>query len=120
MENHRLFTRIPFEATVKITDPQDNKTWESRLLDISLKGMLVTEPKAWQGKLQQRFLVRLLLENSDVEIDMEVSTAHIEQHHVGFRCEHIDLDSITHLRRLVELNLGDTQLLNRELSALGR
>ena len=30
----------------------------------------------------------------------------------------IDLDSITHLRRLVELNLGDEKLLERELSHL--
>jgi hypothetical protein len=33
-------------------------------------------------------------------------------------CESIDLDSITHLRRLVELNAGDPALLERELTAL--
>ena len=38
---------------------------------------------------------------------------------LGLRCVDIDLDSITHLRRLVELNLGETELLERELSALG-
>jgi hypothetical protein len=51
---------------------------------------------------------------------MDVSVAHVEDQHIGFRCEHIDLDSITHLRRLVELNVGDTDILYRELSALGR
>jgi hypothetical protein len=120
MENHRLFTRIPFEATAQLVNKKDNRTWECRLLDISLKGILVSEPQGWQGNLDELFLVTLTLDNSDVEIRMEVSTAHIEQHHIGFRCEHIDLDSITHLRRLVELNVGDTQILNRELSALGR
>ncbi len=35
-----------------------------------------------------------------------------------FRCEHIDIDSITHLKRLIELNLGDEALLHRELAHL--
>ena len=38
---------------------------------------------------------------------------------IGFVCRHIDVDSISHLRRLVELNLGDEALLERELAALG-
>jgi hypothetical protein len=50
---------------------------------------------------------------------MDVTVAHCESEHVGFHCDHIDIDSITHLRRLVELNLGDPELLERELSALG-
>jgi hypothetical protein len=42
-----------------------------------------------------------------------------EQELLGFVCQYIDLDSISHLRRLVELNLGDGSLLERELAALG-
>ena len=56
----------------------------------------------------------------DASIRMDVTVAHVEDQHIGFRCEHIDLDSITHLRRLVELNVGDIDILNRELSALGQ
>jgi hypothetical protein len=33
-------------------------------------------------------------------------------------CTKIDLESITNLRRLVELNLGDEAALNREISAM--
>jgi hypothetical protein len=40
-------------------------------------------------------------------------------HRIGYRWEKIDLDSFSQLKRLVELNLGDPELLNRELSALG-
>ena len=36
----------------------------------------------------------------------------------GLHCLAIDIDSVTHLRRLVELNLGDPALLEREVSAL--
>jgi len=41
-----------------------------------------------------------------------------EPERIGFACTHIDIDSAAHLRRLVELNLGNPELLARELSAL--
>jgi hypothetical protein len=50
---------------------------------------------------------------------MEVVLTRAQPQSLGFVCRHIDLDSISHLRRLVELNLGDEQLLERELAALG-
>ena len=115
--DNRLFTRIPFEASVQIISPED--TWDCDLIDISLKGVLVSQPESWGGALDDPFLLELKLHNSDTIIRMDVSVAHIESSHIGFRCEHIDLDSITHLRRLVELNVGDTEILNRELTALG-
>jgi hypothetical protein len=37
---------------------------------------------------------------------------------LSLSCTEIDLDSITHLRRLLELNLGDPDLIERELSDL--
>ena len=49
---------------------------------------------------------------------MEARVVHVEGRYAGLRCLAIDLDSVTHLRRLVELNLGDPALLERELSAL--
>jgi hypothetical protein len=44
--------------------------------------------------------------------------AHVEGEHVGLLCRSIDIESITHLRRLLEINLGDAKLLERELKAL--
>ena len=49
---------------------------------------------------------------------MEVSVAHIEESRIGFYCQHIDIDSISHLHRLVELNLGNEKLLEREMSEM--
>ena len=53
-------------------------------------------------------------------IDMQVTVAHHEDGRIGFHCEAIDLESISHLRKLVELNLGDADLVNRELVQLGQ
>jgi 7-cyano-7-deazaguanine synthase len=49
---------------------------------------------------------------------MEARIVHVEGRHVGLLCLSMDLASATHLHRLVELNLGAPELLDRELSAL--
>ena len=51
-------------------------------------------------------------------INMTLVFSNEHNNALGFRCEHIDIDSMTHLKRLVELNLADEALLHRELSAL--
>ena len=40
----------------------------------------------------------------------------LEQLHLS--CVNIDIDSISHLRRLIELNIGDATAAERELSEL--
>ena len=52
------------------------------------------------------------------QISMETRVAHEQGRYIGLLCLAIDLDSITHLRRLVELNLCDPNLLEREVSVL--
>jgi len=52
-------------------------------------------------------------------IGMSVTLAHVHQDSLGFRCQRIDLDSFLRLKRMIELNLGNTDMLERELEALG-
>ena len=116
IDDKRKFSRIPFDTTVHLVSAEGS--WNCQLLDISLKGLLATMPADWQAKTGDLYLVEMLTENEEATIRMEVSVMHTEDNHAGFRCEHIDLDSISHLRRLVELNLGDSDVLDRELSEL--
>ena len=51
-------------------------------------------------------------------IAMSTEVAHTEGLHTGLLCRGIDLDSVTHLRRLIELQLGDPALLERDLGEL--
>jgi hypothetical protein len=51
---------------------------------------------------------------------MDVAVVHIEDNETGLQCNAIDIDSISHLRRLIELNLGDSNQLNKELNQLSR
>ena len=115
--NKRRFSRIIFDTEVRLIS--DKGLWESKLIDISLKGLLITVPQAWKSDIGDHYLTELFADNEDTVIRMEVSVAHIGERRVGLKCEHIDLDSISHLRRLLELNIGDIDIINRELSELG-
>lgn len=109
--------RINFKAPAIVHAGKGD--WVGEMLDISLQGVLIKTPYGWQGEVGDECTVDFQL-SGDVVVSMSVKIAHIELDYVGMHCEHIDIDSATHLRRLVELNLGDEELLNREFAALQR
>ncbi|MBA1271826.1 PilZ domain-containing protein [Stutzerimonas azotifigens] len=115
-QERRRFQRIDFDASLVLT--QHDQRWSATLLDLSLQGVLAERPEDWNGDACLPFSARIVL-GPDAQVRMEVDLAHEEGNALGFACRHIDLDSISHLRRLVELNLGDSELLERELAALG-
>jgi hypothetical protein len=114
-QERRRFKRIPFDASTELR--QGEHRWPVTLLDLSLKGLLVGKPAAWHADAEAPFSADIHLAD-DALVTMELRLAHDEEHQLGFKCEHIDLDSITHLRRVIELNLGDPAALERELGEL--
>lgn len=112
----RRFSRIHFEATVNVVT--DQQRWQSVLIDISLKGVLLQLPEAFDAVQDRDYRIEISLDNGEL-ITMETALAHQRNDCIGFACNRIDMDSFARLKRLVELNLGDPDLLNRELSALG-
>lgn len=114
--DRRRFQRFEFDAETELT--QGQRRWPVQLHDLSLKGLLVRLPTEWDADPAQPFEARIRL-SDDAEVRMEVEMTHGEGELVGMVCRHIDVESISHLRRLVELNLGDEALLERELAALG-
>ncbi|HHJ16092.1 MAG TPA: FHA domain-containing protein [Gammaproteobacteria bacterium] len=112
----RRFSRIPFDVQVTLAHAQDS--WDTGLIDISLHGALIKTPQDFASTPDREYRLSVHLEGGP-DISMDVQVAHHENEELGLRCKDIDVDSITHLRRLVELNLGDPELLERELSALG-
>jgi hypothetical protein len=49
---------------------------------------------------------------------MDGEVVHVRGNRVGVKCDEMDLESMAHLRRLVELNVADDGVLQGELSAL--
>ncbi len=112
----RRFHRIVFDAPCEL-HCQDS-VWRTEVLDVSLKGVLVKRPESWSAPLKQPCEVVIHLDGEHTGIVMAVELRHVEPHRLGFKCQYIDLESAGHLKRLVELNLGDPALLEREFAHL--
>lgn len=117
-KNRRRYSRIPFVDNVTLQDTTGTTTWPCLLIDVSLAGALLECPANFSAKQDQTFTLTIKLDGEAIVINMLVNVAHQQQKRIGFLCQQIDADSITHLRRLVELNLGDAELVRRELGQL--
>lgn len=112
----RDFSRIPFHRP-SLLDVRGTKT-ACELLDVSLRGALVRVPDAFAWAEGESCTLFIRLDQGANTIRMSGVIAHRDASTVGVHCHELDLDSIAHLRRLLEVNLGDDGLLHRELSAL--
>lgn len=114
--NRRHYQRIPFIAEVVMS--KGGQQWPCGLLDISLKGMLLTPPSDVKPDMKAVYNVELILgEGAAIHISARIS--HVKNDHWGVHWENIDLEGLTHLRRLLELNLADPEGMHRELAELG-
>ncbi len=111
----RHFWRSVFHSPVLLR--HDGGEQQARLLDLSLKGALLQVGPLWQGAMAQPCELQLDL-GTDVQISMRGAIAFVDGTHVGLRCDNIDLESIIHLRRLLELNAGTEYSLDRDLANL--
>ena len=116
VKEKRQFQRFPFDARAIVR--RGDGEWHTELLDISLKGVLVRHPDEFNVKLHEKLHIDVIFSNTQTLITADVSLAHAEAGRIGFKVEMIDIESISHLRRLVELNLGNSDLLERELAHL--
>ncbi len=115
-EERRHFHRVLFDAQANLR--LGDKDHLAKLVDVSLNGALVKRPESWSGKVGDDVTLSIPLDEQQT-ITMRTMVTHMIGEYLGLRCHHIDMDSITHLRRLVELNLADAHLLERDLEALG-
>ena len=113
----RHFHRIFYNSEASLSSESNNLILPCKIVDISLKGCLLRFDAPWIEPLENLYTLRLQL-SDDVSITMQICVTHVIGNDAGFKCEHIDIDSISQLRRLVELNLGDSELLERDLLAL--
>lgn len=113
--DRRRFSRIPFDAGCELHTPSGPV--EVQLVDISLRGALIEANHPLPLELEGEAELHIYLA-SDVLIRMPGAVSHLRDNQYGFRAGDMELESMSHLRRLVELNLGDETLLERELESL--
>ena len=117
MEQRRHFSRVLFKAKASLSASGQSHACE--VLDLSLKGALVRVAASEHWTPDLACILELDLDSErQAVIRMDTKVSHRQGNVIGLHCVEIDLDSITHLRRLVELNVGDESVLQRDLSAL--
>jgi len=120
-QDHRRFQRINFVDAVQVISEDiegaEASSWEAQCIDISMLGMLLEVPDGFPLVVGTPFEVQLILAE-DIMIEMPCTLVHVEDKHAGFRAEKMSIDSLTNLRRLLELNLADSTEVERELHEL--
>ena len=111
----RRFSRIVFSCPA-LLDLKVARA-ECQVRDVSLKGALV-EVEGLRVKAGDTCALAIRLDDGDAVIRMDGEVVHVNGTRVGIKSDEMDLESIEHLRRLVEVNLGDEDILHRELAAL--
>jgi PilZ domain len=117
MTENRRSHRVYFDCLVEFETSECQHVCE--LIDISLQGALIAACSGATPKAGTPCTLKISLDKAkEVQIIMNGTIAHKKENRVGIHCQSIDVDSMTHLRRLVELNLGDVDLVNRDFDAL--
>lgn len=114
--NRRRFSRIPFHCEARLFLPDGEHVVE--VLDLSLQGALIAPTGSMYVTVGSQGTLKIRLDEIGSGIRMDVTIVHHMANYYGLQCREIDLDSVTHLRRLVELNLGDERLAEREFALL--
>jgi hypothetical protein len=130
--NRRIFSRVDWLAQGRLAWPDGEA--QVGIVDLSLTGAKIQLPgddtafPAIGSLVELRIGLADETEASGEASDEEAPEALVMSarivHHLPDSCDfgltwtEIDLDSLSHLRRLVELNLGDTDRLHQELEHL--
>ena len=117
MAERRLFTRIDFSTPAWLVGA-DGQQYHTQIQDISLHGALVSVTEPWAAKNGDVVELRLSLDGHDQHIIMLARQRYHQSGAIGLECQQLDINSASHLRRLVELNLGDEALLQRQFKEL--
>ncbi|MFA0112988.1 PilZ domain-containing protein [Vibrio sp. 10N.261.46.E11] len=116
MIERRQFSRVVYQTPTDIS--QGNVNVSGSVQDLSLHGLLIQCDKLQQLRTDIPVQASFKLENSDINIQLEATIVSTINTSMRLRIEHLDIDSISHLKRLVELNVGDDKLLYREIEHL--
>ena len=116
MEEKRIFSRVAFVTDVKLTHKA--KQFEAELINISLKGALLQPVKNVNIRIGDECDLSFTLHGSEIKLAFKMELVHKQEEKLGFKFISEDIESITHLRRLLGLNLGDAEQITHELPFL--
>ncbi|WP_102363625.1 PilZ domain-containing protein [Vibrio cyclitrophicus] len=116
MIERRQFSRVVYQVPTELSQGPVNVS--GSVQDLSLHGLLIQCDDFQQLSHDIPVQVNFTLANSDINIQLEATIVSTINTSMRLRIEHLDIDSISHLKRLIELNVGDDELLYREIEHL--
>lgn len=112
MTDLRNYRRIPFTTTATLL--YDQRRVSCDLVDLALRGALLQTADAVSLSIGARAQVEIELASSELKLTFGAELIHHEQDQYGFLFIDADDESLAHLRRLLELNLGNSEQVDRE------
>jgi hypothetical protein len=116
MDNKRRFSRITFN--VKCTLTLGNEHLEVSLVDIALKGALIEVAQPVTAQLKTPCSLSIELDGLEAPLHFSADVMHVHENRIGVKFTATDIDSMIHLRSIVESNTADPEKVSRELSFL--
>lgn len=113
--NNRHFRRIPFEAQVTLHSATN--VWTGELLDVAMKGAMIGMETSLPDTLGTEFKLCIALPGTPISLEFQAELIHCDEMRYGFKFISENLETLTHLRKLIELNTGDAEATRSELSA---
>jgi len=112
MPKQRNAHRIPFETVAMVIHADHSHACD--LSNLSLQGALLTTPKPLPLEIGDRCGLSVFLPSSELTLEFAVELMRSEGNAYGFNFIEADDVTLAHLRRLLELNLGDAELAEQE------
>jgi len=112
-DNKRNFSRVTFQSAVSVNFKDQYLKFD--LEDISLKGALISSDKPLEIDKNDFCSLEFQLGSDEVELKINARVMYKHKKKLGLRFETIELDSMIHLRRLVELNTENSDQIRKEL-----
>jgi len=115
MTERRQTTRVSFRAEARLCT--DGTQWPCELLNISVKGALLTRPSGWPGSDGDRCLLEIGLEGGR-PVEMEINIVRVESEKIACDWDMFDVAGFMQLRAMLERQLGDPALVAREMASM--
>jgi len=112
----RHFQRVPFAigATIEF----GTERYGAEVVDICLKGALLRLPEPTPHQRGEACTVTIALAGTDAVIRFEAEVAHLRDRFLGVKLLKTDVDSMIHLRNIIQLNTADPDQVRKELAFL--
>jgi len=120
MSERRQFSRIHFQSACSLSfnNVIVKPDLIASLVDISFAGALLSISPLASSSIGELVQIQLALEGSDIQLFLNGSVCHQQQQLLGIQFTTIDIETMTHLKRLIELNSGDSGSMHREFAQL--